>query len=256
MNIRHAWNFCIMGGVFVLAQMAAAQGFAADQSGVPALPVVDQTRDATLWQTLVAGGEVMIVIALLSIAAVAIIVYDFIHLNPEKMAPRKAYQDILKHLEARNLKSARAVCVKDTNNIVAKVAFVGIERTIKSPGDPLIKEAMEHRARIEIGSLWQNLNYLADIVTVAPLLGLLGTVLGMIQAFHAVPLQSSGLKTSLLAAGISKAMVTTASSLIIAIPAQMAYSYFRGRVQQITNLVEIYTTDITNVIEKLQSNGE
>ena len=106
---------------------------------------------------------------------------------------------------------------------------------------------MEHRARIEIGNLWQNLNYLSDIVTVAPLLGLLG----MIQAFHAIPLQSAGVKTTLLAAGISKAMVTTAAGLIVAIPALMAYSYFRGKVQEVINVIEIYGTDIIEVMENL-----
>ena len=71
----------------------------------------------------------------------------------------------------------------------------------------------------------------------------------MIQAFHAVPLQSASVKTTLLAAGISKAMVTTASGLIVAIPALIAYSYFRGTGQEVTNVIEIYSTDIIKAIQ-------
>ena len=143
------------------------------------------------------------------------------------------------------------MCTQEKENLIAKIVLAGLDKTKKKPGDILVREAMEHRARIEIGGLWQNLNYLSDIVAVAPLLGLLGTVLGMIQAFHAVPLQSAGAKTALLSAGISKAMVTTAAGLIVAIPVLMSYSYFRGKVQEVTNTIEIYVTDIIKIMENL-----
>ena len=110
---------------------------------------------------------------------------------------------------------------------------------------------MEQRARIEIGNLWQNLNYLSDIVTVAPLLGLLGTVFGMIQAFSAVPLQSTGVKVPVMVAGISKAMVATGAGLVVAIAVLMAYSFFRGRVQALTNVIEMYTDDVIKAMENL-----
>ena len=201
----------------------------------------------TLWQTLKAGGGVMVVIGFLSVVAVAIIIYDFMMLNVNKLAPRQLFENVMRKLESRDFGEAKTLCRKENSTIIAKIVLAGLER--KNPLDDTAREAMESTARVELTNLWQNINYLSDIVAVAPLLGLLGTVLGMIQAFHAVPLQSASVKTTLLAAGISKAMVATASGLVVAIPALIAYSYFRGQVQQVTNMIEIYSTDIIKAIQ-------
>jgi len=227
--------FCRLDTVF--AQVSGMLG-----SGAEPMPT-----EMTLWQTLKAGGGVMVVIGLLSVVAVAIIIYDIMMLNVNKLAPRRLFEDVMRKLESRDFGAAQTACRKENNSIISKVVLAGLER--RNPLDDSAREAMESTARIELTNLWQNINYLSDIVAVAPLLGLLGTVLGMIQAFHAVPLQSASIKTTLLAAGISKAMVTTASGLIVAIPVLMAYSYFRGQVQQVTNMIEIYSTDIIKAIQ-------
>jgi len=210
-------------------------------------PGGDMPAEMTLWQTLKAGGATMIVIGILSVAAVAIVIYDLMMLNVNKLAPKKLFQEVMAKLESRDFGGAKALCHQESNTIISKIVLAGLER--RTPLDDSAREAMENTARVELTNLWQNINYLSDIVAVAPLLGLLGTVLGMIQAFHAVPLQSASLKTTLLAAGISKAMITTASGLIVAIPALMAYSYFRGQVQLVTNMIEIYSTDIIKAIQ-------
>jgi biopolymer transport protein ExbB len=243
-------KFRLMGSAFVFvlllatgASYALAQSSANPSVGTGALP-----GEMTLWETLKAGGGVMIVIGLLSVAALAIIIYDFMMLNVNKLAPRRLFQEVMPKLEIKDFNAAKTICSQQPNTIISKIVMAGLER--RNPMDDDAREAMENTARVELTNLWQNINYLSDIVAVAPLLGLLGTVLGMIQAFHAVPLQSASLKTTLLAAGISKAMVTTASGLIVAIPALIAYSYFRGQVQMVTNVIEIYSTDITKAIQK------
>lgn len=204
----------------------------------------------TLWQTLVAGGSVMIVIGLVSIVAGAIIIYDIITFKSEKLLPRKLYENILTKLENYDVKSVRELCTTE-NNILSRIVLAGLDKGKKNLKDVSVKEAMEQRARIEIGNLWQNLNYLSDIVTVAPLLGLLGTVFGMIQAFSAVSLQSTGVKVPVMVAGISKAMVATGAGLVVAIAVLMAYSFFRGRVQELTNVIETYTDDVIKAMENL-----
>jgi biopolymer transport protein ExbB len=168
-------------------------------------------------------------------------------LNVNKLAPRALFEEVMRKLESRDFGAAQTMCRNEGNTIISKIVLAGLER--RNPLDNAAREAMENTARAELTNLWQNINYLSDIVAVAPLLGLLGTVLGMIQAFHAVPLQSASVKTTLLAAGISKAMVCTASGLIVAIPSLIAYSFFRGQVQQITNMIEIYSTDIIKAIQ-------
>jgi len=231
---------------FFLLLIYGAHGAYAQSAQIP-LGVDQMPTEMTLWQTLKAGGGVMVVIGILSVVAVAIIIYDLMVLNVKKLAPRRLFDEVMRKLETREFAAAQTLCRKNNNTIISKIVLAGLER--KNPLDNSARDAMENIARVEVTNLWQNISYLSDIVAVAPLLGLLGTVLGMIQAFHAVPLQSASVKTTLLAAGISKAMVTTASGLIVAIPVLMAYSYFRGRVQQITNLIEIYSTDLIKTIQ-------
>jgi biopolymer transport protein ExbB len=232
--------------VFLLVASIAPHMAWAQASAVP-LTADQLPSEMTLWQTLKAGGAVMAVIGLLSIAAVAIVIYDFMMLNVKKLAPKELFEEVMSKLENREFSAAQTICRKENNTIVSKIVLAGIER--KNPMDDAAREAMENTARIELTNLWQNISYLSDIVAVAPLLGLLGTVLGMIQAFRAVPLQSASVKTTLLAAGISKAMVCTASSLVVAIPTLVFYSYFRGQVQQVTNMIEVYSSDIIKAIQ-------
>ncbi|MBF0570299.1 MAG: MotA/TolQ/ExbB proton channel family protein [Candidatus Omnitrophica bacterium] len=237
------WAFIFLLLLNCHPHLAYAQASDLSVSGAGQMPA-----EMTLWQTLKAGGGVMIVIGFLSVVGVAIIIYDLMMLNVNKLAPRRLFDEVMRKIESRDLPAAKTMCLNQNNTIISKIVLAGLER--KNPMDDSAREAMENTARVELTNLWQNISYLSDIVAVAPLLGLLGTVLGMIQAFHAVPLQSASLKTTLLAAGISKAMVTTASGLIVAIPALIAYSYFRGQVQQITNMIEIYSTDIIKAVQK------
>jgi biopolymer transport protein ExbB len=232
----------VAGGAFLLILMLGSHLAHAQAAGVDQMPV-----EMTLWQTLKAGGGVMVVIGLLSVVAVAIVIYDVMMLNVAKLAPKKLYNEVMIKLESRDFGAAQTLCRKENNTIISKIVLSGLER--RNPLDNTAREVMENTARVEVTNLWQNINYLSDIVAVAPLLGLLGTVLGMIQAFRAVPLQSASIKTTMLAAGISKAMVATASGLVVAIPSLIAYSYFRGQVQQITNMIEIYSTDLIKAIQ-------
>jgi len=241
-KVRFFWG--VIAFLFLFA--CGAHAVYAQSSGVLPSGSDQMPTEMTLWQTLKAGGGVMVVIGFLSVAAVAIIIYDFMTLNVAKLAPRRLFDEVMRDLENKDLAAAQTACRKENNTIIAKIVLAGLER--RNPRDDSASEAMENTARVELTNLWQNISYLSDIVAVAPLLGLLGTVLGMIQAFHAVPLQSASIKTTLLAAGISKAMVCTASGLIVAIPALIAYSYFRGQVQQVTNMIEIYSTDIIKTI--------
>jgi biopolymer transport protein ExbB len=242
-------TFPVAGGViaFLLLMTYGPHAVFAQASNVFSPGSDQMPAPMTLWQTLKAGGGVMVVIGFLSVLAVAIIIYDFMMLNVNKLAPRSLYDDVMHKLESKDFGAAQILCRRENNTIISKIVLAGLER--KNPLDDTAREGMESTARVELTNLWQNINYLSDIVAVAPLLGLLGTVLGMIQAFHAVPLQSASIKTTLLAAGISKAMITTASGLVVAIPALIAYSYFRGQVQQITNMIEIYSTDIIKAIQ-------
>ena len=105
-------------------------------------------------------------------------------------------------------------------------------------------------ARKEVTSLWTLMNYLSEVAQISPMMGLLGTVLGMIQAFNTIAFDSGVVKPILLAGGVAKAMITTAGGLTIAIAAMIFYSLLRPRAQNITNLLETITTQISESFSK------
>jgi len=201
----------------------------------------------TLWQFIQAGGWAMLVLGLLSVIACAIIIYDFMIIKVEQLVPPEFTENLIRRLGASELKEARGMCEKKSN-IIAVIALKGLDRRAK--GKVVTREAMENAARKEVGKLWQNIAYLGDIAVIAPLLGLLGTVLGMIQAFNVISYAGTSLKPIMLVGGISKALVCTAAGLVIAIPCLSFYSYFRGKVQTISDMVEAYATDVMKLIEE------
>lgn len=238
----------VMASLLILPA-AFAQSSSAEKIQ-PYIDTIDQAeRGMTLWQMITGGGLVMVVLGALSLLALAIIVYEFMALKVSAMAPKKFCDELILKLEKGEFKAAKKQCgTAQPANIIARIAESGLD---KIETRPLVsREAMENATRKEIGRLWQNLSYLSDISTIAPLLGLLGTVLGMIQAFSVIAVQSTGVKPILLAAGVSKAMITTAAGLIVAIPVMLFYSYFRGKVQEITSVIETYATDLIKITEE------
>jgi biopolymer transport protein ExbB len=106
------------------------------------------------------------------------------------------------------------------------------------------REIAETEGTRQAAGLQQQIVYLADIGTVAPMVGLFGTVLGMIKSFSAVATDVSSAKPALLAAGVSEALVATAGGLLVGIPAMAAYAYFRGRSQRLIAELEAATTQL------------
>ncbi len=210
---------------------------------------VDQVQKGmTLWQLIQTGGFIMIVLAGLSVAAIASIVYNFMTLKINRLAPDDFTEDIIQKLAKNKHKIAEELC-KTQDNLISRIVVAGLLK--RSKGPTVAREAAENSARKEIAGLWQNISYLSDIAIISPMVGLLGTVLGMIQAFNVIAFQAAVVKPVLLAGGVSKAMVTTAGGLIVAIPAMIFYSYFRGKVQEISNAVESHTSDILKFMEEV-----
>jgi biopolymer transport protein ExbB len=187
----------------------------------------------------------MIVLALLSVAALAIVIYCFITFREVRLVPKEFSEHLIEKLRSGDLVTAKRLC-HNRDNLIAKVAFAGFEKSKKDPH--LMAEAMEHSSKELAMNLWKVLSYLSDIATISPLLGLLGTILGMIQAFNVIALQTAIVKPILLAGGVSKAMVTTAGGLIVAIPALGFYSYFRLKLQNILHVAEFYLTDVMRLM--------
>ncbi len=175
-----------------------------------------------------------------SILAVALILERFYQLQPKKVIPPKVLEQAM---EA----SRRAMVSEDKLNLLEKTGLLGpvlasgIRCLQKNPqsSDEDLKSAMEMSGRIAAHHLERYLSALATIASVAPLLGLLGTVVGMIEIFGAS--NASGSQPALLAHGISVALYNTAFGLIVAIPALMFWRYFRGLADRHLLAMEVST---------------
>jgi len=234
-----------------LVSMFFTYAYASDSTAElkPYINSVDSAKEGmSLWQVIKSGGFIMFVLTLLSIAATTIITYNFISLKTDNLAPKDFAEGIIEDLEEKKDKAVLSMCNAE-DNIISSIVIAGLKK--KDKGSIFAREAMENCVRQELGKLWQNISYLSDIATIAPLIGLLGTVLGMMQAFNVIAFQTAVVKPILLAGGVSKAMVTTAGGLIVAIPVMLFYTYFRSKVQEISSLIEGYATDIIKIIEEV-----
>lgn len=195
----------------------------------------------TLWQSIKAGGGTMMVLAFLSIVSLSLVVYYFLMIKQEKLLPSKFLEESLDLIRKNKETMIRSMC-ENENNLIARVLLAGISR--KDAEKVVIKEAMQDEGRRNADELWQKLSYLADVAVISPMVGLLGTVLGMMQAFNVIVFQTGAVKPVLLANGISKAMITTAAGLMIAIPTMMFHAFFRGKVQTVTAQLENITEEL------------
>jgi len=188
-------------------------------------------------QVLIKGGWLMIPLGTCSILALAIIIERFISLG---MMERKANRfietmlGILKGNDDRKLDKISALC-EMTPSPLARILQAGIERKDRDRIE--IKEAVEDAGYSEAPYLEKNLRILETVVTISPLLGLLGTVMGMIKAFNVIAVQGVG-QPGALAGGIAEALITTAVGLSIAIPGLIFYNYFTHRTDKLIRKLE------------------
>lgn len=184
------------------------------------------------------GGTMMIPIILCSIIALAITLERFYSLRTIKIQPPEFVTKMKRVLNANKVQEAIAIC---SNNSfpVAKIMEAGILKRDQSRDQ--IKEAIEHMGKRESTNLHRYLAPLATIAVISPLLGLLGTVTGMIKVFNVISLQGVGHPTA-LAAGISEALVTTAAGLFVAIPTLVIHNFFLKKAN--ANILEMENTSM------------
>lgn len=202
-------------------------------------------------EILKSGGPVMIPLMMLSLVAVAIILERLWFLRRSNYLKEETVSTLSHYLGERQFKAAVGYCKVNPgpfNHLVSTM----IENRF-APYDEL-KEILEDTGRRELLGLQRGLPALGTIVAGAPLLGLLGTVLGMIDIFRAVATAGTGI-TEQLSTGISRALITTATGLIIAIPALFVHSYLEGRAVGILADVEGQIVDFLHLVRRPESTG-
>ncbi|MCX7819012.1 MAG: MotA/TolQ/ExbB proton channel family protein [Kiritimatiellae bacterium] len=207
------------------------------------------TRMMTLREILEAGGALMYVLGALSVAALASILYLAVTLRPAAVAPADLLHDLREMLGAGRREEARLACRRSRSALAAigETALTWLQRN--EGGDPaMLKEVMEGEGSRQAALLQNSTQYLHDIAVIAPMVGLLGTVIGMLRAFNAVALDLARARPMTLAAGVAQALITTAAGLIVGIPAMAFYSYFRGRVAKLTAQLETAAADLLAIL--------
>lgn len=181
---------------------------------------------AQLWRD---GGWMMWPLGLCAVIGLIVIVWKLIDLTSKSSRTKKFLNEADELIAQRKIDSVLTLA-RDSNAPAARVLAAGLER--RSEGTERVMKAIENVGVIEMASLESGLVWLATVSNVAPLLGFLGTVIGMIEAFQAIELAGE-VEATLVAGGIKVALVTTAAGLAIAIPVNIAHNYFVSRIDRL-----------------------
>jgi|TARA_B100000470_G_C19746742_1_gene371815 biopolymer transport protein ExbB len=212
-----------------------------------ALTIIETQEKISVMDLLFKGGFMMIPILLLFIITIYILIERILVINKESKSPKNFTDEIIKRINNNDINGAKLIC-DDTNNPIARMILKGLNKIESSLKN--IETSIENVGKIEIYNLEKNLSLLATISGAAPMMGFLGTVTGMIQAFISIAQEEGAVSPKLLSSGIYEAMITTAAGLFVGIVAYLAYNYLVSRVEKLIHRMEYSTIEF---IETLQS---
>jgi len=249
-----AWR---VGGIMLMAALCLGGAWAQEPgasgpdeavtSAVEAAAAAGTPTEITLWDMLEQGGGILWVIVGLSAVALIMALYCFMTVTVGREAPHQLIRRTRNQVEAGDIREAYQMC-EERDEILARVYSAGLR--LYGHDRFVIQEAMESEGERGAAALWQKISYLNNIGVIAPLLGLLGTVWGMIRAFGAIALDDSQVKGLTMAYSVSQAMITTAAGLMLAIPAMVVYFYLRGRVIKIIAEIEEQASEMVELLTR------
>jgi biopolymer transport protein ExbB len=224
--------------VLSLITLISATGVAFAKDAADAAGPVANAYGMSLKQAWEYGGWIMWVLACLSICALSLIIYFIWALRTNAIIPHELVSDVLSRLRAGDMTETRRLTERAPCAFSSVVlASLDCLRNIPDCDATMLRSMTEAEGARQADSIQGQTEFLLDISTIAPLLGLLGTVLGMLTAFGSVASDIASAKPVVLAAGVSQAIVTTIFGLIVSIPCVAAYALFRRHAsKQISNL--------------------
>lgn len=201
----------------------------------------------SLIDLLLKGGYMMIPIFILSIAAIYIFVERSRTISQAARIPAGFMDNIKRAVVAGDIGTAKMIC-SQSGTPIGRMLEKGISRL----GNPLknIEVSIENVGKIEIYKLEKNLSLLATISGAAPMIGFLGTVAGMIQAFIAIAQEEGSVSPKLLSSGIYEAMITTAAGLVVGILAYLGYNFLVTRLQKVIHMMEYTSIDFIDLLQE------
>ena len=207
--------------------------------------VLDQEQ-ITVMELLFKGGFMMIPILILFVITIYILIEKILIINRESKSPKGFTDEILSRVKNDDINGAKLIC-NDTNNPVSRMILKGLNKFNTSLKN--IETSIENVGKIEIYNLEKNLSLLATISGAAPMIGFLGTVTGMIQAFISISEEEGAVSPKLLSSGIYEAMLTTAAGLFVGIIAYLSYNYLVSRVEKLIHKMEYTTIEFIEILQ-------
>jgi biopolymer transport protein ExbB len=193
------------------------------------------------------GGFMMVPIAVLWVLAIYLFIERYLTINKANQDPN-AFMGRVKELVLRgDINGAKMLCSQNTTPVARM-----IEKGISRIGSPLktIEASIENVGKIEVFKLEKNLPTLATIAGSAPMMGFLGTVIGMVEAFISISQEEGSVSPKLLSSGIYTAMITTVAGLMVGIIAYLAYNYLVSRVQKVVHKMEYTSIDFIDLLQE------
>ena len=234
----------------LVALASATPLFAQDPSPAaaapaPMLPGPDLPQTTSMLDAMIHAGPIIIPLFLLSVFSVMLVVVYFLTIRRGAVVSHgyMATADAL--LRKRDYLGLLAVSNRH-GEAIARVVQKMLEFTTKNPGAEFqqVREIAETEGTRVASSLNNSVTYLADIGTIAPLIGLLGTVIGIVRSFSALGADVGSARYMQLSKGVSEALINTAGGLAIGIPAMIFYAFFRGRAQRLISELEAAVTHV------------
>jgi len=238
--------------LFNILQSALADTVSSTAEAAQAAPQV-QEMSYSLFEMAAKGGWLMIVLLLLSIIALYIFGKKWWLINQAGKIDKDFILDIRDYLHEGKTKSALTLCSK-YDAPVARMAEAGIHHIGKPMSD--IQTAVENVGNVEVARLEKGLPYLATIAGGAPMIGFLGTVIGMVQAFFDMANAGSSVDIAVLSGGIYTAMITTVGGLIVGILAYFGYNYLSARISSLVYSMESATISFMDALDEPANDEE
>ena len=211
--------------------------------------VNDQTGEIKLsiWDMAQKGGWIMLVLAVFSVIAVYIFIERFLIINKASKEENNFMNNIRDFMHNGQIEPAMTLC-KSNSSPIARMIEKGISRIGKPLND--INAAIENVGKLEVSRLEKNIATLATIAGAGPMIGFLGTVIGMIVAFYDMSMAGNNIDIALLSNGIYQAMVTTVAGLIVGIVAYICYNILVARIEKLVYKLEARATEFMDLLHE------
>ena len=191
------------------------------------------------------GNLVMGALCILSFFAIYILIERYSSINKASKEDISFLKSIQNFVEAKDIEAAKTLC-KNTNSPISRMIEKGVNRIDKPMTD--ISSAIENQGKLEVYKMENNLANLATISGAAPMIGFLGTVIGMIVAFHEMASAGGNIDVAMLSQGIYTAMVTTVAGLVVGIIAFISYNYLVSKVDKVVFMLEAKTIEFLDLL--------